>query len=98
MSKSSPLLEGVDGRAVGDESPGVGVLGVLDDLVGGAVLHDAAQVHDRDAVGDIAGEGDVVAMLRWSAVRQQPGIPPRLTGFLTFSAHCEGDVAIQLNY
>ena len=55
------LREGIDGGAVGDEGAGVGVLGILDDLVGGAVLHDAAQIHDRNIVGDVPRQGDVVA-------------------------------------
>ena len=34
---------------------------ILDYVIGRTVFHDPAEVHDRDVIGDIAGQGDIVA-------------------------------------
>ena len=44
----------------GDEGLGVGVEGVVEDLLGAPLLHDAAEIHDGDAVGDLADHLEVV--------------------------------------
>lgn len=50
---------GVHGGGGGEQGAGVGVLGVAEDAVGGAVFDDASVLHDGDAVsGLIGGLGD----------------------------------------
>ena len=44
----------------GEKSSGVGVLGVSVELVPAGYLDDLAQVHDRDPVGDVPHDGQVV--------------------------------------
>jgi len=44
----------------GEETGGVGMARVLDDVARGAGFHDAAGVHHRDAVGHLARDADVV--------------------------------------
>ncbi len=44
----------------GDEGLRIGVEGMVDDLVLTADLHDPAEVHDRDPIGEEAGSRDVV--------------------------------------
>jgi hypothetical protein len=53
-------LPGVTVQDDGQQGPGVGVLRVADDVPGRALLHDPAQVHDRDAVSEVRGRGQVV--------------------------------------
>ena len=43
-----------------EQRPGVGVPRRLEDLLGGAALDDPAEVHDRDPVGDVPGQAQVV--------------------------------------
>ena len=51
----------ISGWAVArEERLRVGVLGVVDDLAGRSFLHDAAEVHDRDPVGEVGGRREVV--------------------------------------
>ena len=45
----------------GEEGLGVGVDGVVDDLVGGSELDDLAEVHDGDAVADVFYDSEVVS-------------------------------------
>ena len=53
------IAAGVHGGSGGEQGAGVGVLGVVEDAVGGAVFDDPAVLHDGDAVsGLIAGLGD----------------------------------------
>ena len=47
-------------RDRGQQRFGIGVLGVLDELCRGCQLHDAARVHHRDAVREVARAGEVV--------------------------------------
>ncbi len=49
------------GRDSTQEGAGVGVLGVVEELLGRADLHDLSGEHHRHAVGDVADRGDVVA-------------------------------------
>ncbi len=44
----------------GQQRPRVGVVGFVEELVDGALLHDLAQVHDRDPVGRVVHHGQVV--------------------------------------
>src|SRR3954464_10123887 len=46
-------------RGVG-EGPGVLVLRVEDDLVGGSTFDDAALAHHQDVVGEVPGRGQIV--------------------------------------
>lgn len=45
----------------GHESTRVGMLRVLKDILDGAVFNDATQIHDRDVIGDLAHNGEVVS-------------------------------------
>lgn len=40
-----------------EQGAGVVGLGIAEDVVGGAALHDAALLHHHDAVGDVVGDG-----------------------------------------
>ena len=45
----------------GHESTRVGMLRVLKDILDRAVFNDATQIHDRDVIGDLAHNGEVVS-------------------------------------
>ena len=58
LEADAALPEAVGGVGLGhrlQEGPGVGVLGVGDDLGGGARLHNFPPVHYGDAGGELAG-------------------------------------------
>ena len=50
----------VDARDRAEQAPGVGMLGVVEDLVERPLLDDPARVHDGDAVGDVRHHAQVV--------------------------------------
>ena len=50
----------VEPRERAEQAPGVGVLGVVEDLVERALLDDLPGVHDEDAVGDLGDHAEVV--------------------------------------
>src|SRR4029450_11900451 len=50
----------VDARDRPEQAPGVRVLGVVEDLVEGALLHDSPGVHHGDAVRDVGDHAEVV--------------------------------------
>ena len=47
-------------RIPGEELPGALLRGVLDDLMGWALLHNDAAIHEDDLIGHIPGEGHLV--------------------------------------
>src|SRR5690348_1696419 len=52
-------VEGIGDR--GDEGAGVGMARILEDLLPAALLDDAAEIHDGDAVADMLDHAEVVA-------------------------------------
>lgn len=55
------LFRHVDSGHGGDQGLRVGVLGCVDDRPGGPTLHEVAEVHDGDAIGDMGSGGQVVS-------------------------------------
>jgi len=51
---------GVGARCSGEQGAGVGVFGVVVDLVAAAAFDDAAEVHHRDVVAEVFDDGEVV--------------------------------------
>src|SRR5882757_9015337 len=54
------LAVGVGDRHGGEQRLGIGVLRAAAERVARRALHDAAEIHDDDAVGDVLDDGEVV--------------------------------------
>ncbi len=94
------LLVGVGDGGGGDEALRVGVQRAGEDGVGGPLLDEPAAVQDRDAVGDLADDGEVVRdeQAREAEPRPQVGQQvqdPRLHGHVERARGLVGDEEVR---
>ena len=81
-----------------EQAPGVGVLGVVEDLVERALLDDPAGVHDGDPVGDVGHDAEVVGDQdhgRARSRRAARGCRSRICAWIVTSSAVVGSSAIR---
>ena len=95
--RGAPLGLALELRVGAEQLLGVGVLGRVEDLVDRPVLDDLAEIHDRDVVGDLGDDADVVGdeQHRHAASAPAAAIRSRICACVVTSSAVVGSSAIR---